>query len=186
MSNEFIDTSQECIKEMSKLSKQALRKGCKVVTEIMQDDISSKHKHTGNLAKSVNATALIDKSTGQPKANMGYYSRSKMKKKYGIKYFVNPSWFEFGTRPHIIETNQLRKGEQTTYMLHDDKQSYGYKVYHPGLKSTNLLRNTVYGNTDKIVEQEEKYLSKLTDMMVEKGANLSIDDEETEDDKEDD
>ena len=107
---EFIDTSQECIQMMKKLSKDALKQGGKVVTDILKEKIPVKR---GYFKKAVKAWAKINFKTGQPYLEVGYLSRSQMRKKFGIKYFVNPSWFEFGTKPHQIQTAQLKKRRKT-------------------------------------------------------------------------
>ena len=105
---EFIDRSTETFKTMQKLSRKGLREAGKIVTKIIQDDLNAKHKHTGNMAKAVKARIKVDKESGIPFIELGYLTRKNMKKKYGIKYFVNPSWLEFGTSYHIIKTKQKK------------------------------------------------------------------------------
>ena len=144
---EFTDTSKECIQMMRKLAKDALKEGAKIVMPIIRDSMPIKR---GLLKKSIKSWAKIDFKTGQPYLDIGYLSRSEMRKKYGIKYFVNPTWLEFGVQPHSIQTNQLKNLQKVTYELHDNNTKYGYFVQHPGIGSKNFLRNKVYENADKI------------------------------------
>lgn len=175
---EFIDTSQECIAMMKKLSKDALKQGGKVVTDILKTKIPVKR---GFLQKSVKAWAKVDFKTGQPYLDVGYLNRSQMRKKYGIKYFVNATWFEFGTKPHTIMTKELKGGlNRLTYELEDNRGTkYGYSVQHPGMSNKNFLRNTVYDNIKEINDAMEDKLKELTDYQIEKGvfADLGGDEE---------
>ena len=57
----FIDTSQECIKMMSKLSKNALKKGGKIVTDILKQKVNVR---TGKMKKAISAWAKINYKTG--------------------------------------------------------------------------------------------------------------------------
>ena len=168
---EFIDTSQECIKMMTKLSKDALKEGGKVVTNILKKEIPVKR---GYLQKAVTAWAKIDFKTGQPYLEVGYLSRSRMRKKYGIKYFVNPTWFEFGTKPHQIQTKQSKSGGRLSYELHDNRTKYGYSVQHPGMKSKNFLRNTAYENITEIQNAIQEELGKLEEYTISQGMNIDL------------
>ena len=98
----FIDTSKEVKDQMKFLSKQALKSAGKVITEILKNKVPVK---SGGLRKSVKAWVKIDYKTGQPSLEVGYLNRTQMKKR-GVKFFVNPTWFEFGTNPHGIETKK--------------------------------------------------------------------------------
>lgn len=166
----YIDTSQETIQMMTKLSKDALKAGGKVVTKILKESIPSK---TGSLRKEVAAWAKIDKKTGQPYLDVGYRSAAQMRKR-GIKYFVNPWWFEFGTKSHAIMTKDFAKSGKSSYELNNGIQKFGVIVQHPGMTSKNFLRNTVYNNIDKIHEAEQEYLGQLTDIMISSGMNVGL------------
>ena len=175
----FIDTSSEVKKEMVNLSKQALKAGGKVVTKILRSAVPVK---TGGLRKSITAWAKIDRKSGQPYMEIGYRSRSQMRKR-GVKFFVNPAWFEFGTKPHGITTKEFNETGKSTYQLQDLKgKKYGVFVGHPGMANKNFLRNTVYNNIDEIKKAEEEYLGQLTDLMIKEGAKIDInmEDEEVE------
>ncbi len=168
---EFIDTSQECIKMMKKLSKDALKQGGKIVTSKLKEKIPVKR---GYFKKAVKAWAKINYKTGQPYLEVGYLTREQMRKKYGIKYFVNPTWFEFGTRPHTIQTIQSKEGGKLTYELHDNHTKYGYIVQHPGMSSKNFLRNTAYENIDEIQNAIQEGLCKLEEYTLEQGMNIDL------------
>ena len=169
---EFIDTSKECIDMMKKLAKNALKESGKIVTDILKEKINVR---TGFLKKSIKAWAKIDYKTGQPYLEVGYLSKAQMKKKYGIKYFVNPTWFEFGVKPHVIMTRQLKDGAKVlTYELEGNGHKYGYKVNHPGLANKNLLRNTAYENVNKIQSTIQEGLHKLDDYTLSQGMKIDL------------
>lgn len=168
---EFIDTSQECIKMMKKLSKDALKQGGKIVTSKLKEKLPVKR---GYFKKTVKAWAKINYKTGQPYLEVGYLTREQMRKKYGIKYFVNPTWFEFGARPHTIQTIQSKEGGKLTYELHDNHTKYGYIVQHPGMSSKNFLRNTAYENIDEIQNAIQEGLCKLEEYTLEQGMNIDL------------
>lgn len=168
---EFVDTSKECIAMMKKLSKDALKKGGKVVTDIMKEKIPVRR---GYFKKAIKAWAKIDFKTGQPYLEVGYLSRSQTRKKFGLKYFVNPTWFEFGTKPHTIQTRQLKEGTKLTYELEGNSRKYGYSVQHPGMSSKNFLRNTAYENIDKIHSAIQEELSKLEEYTITQGMNIDL------------
>lgn len=168
---EFIDTSQECIKMMKKLSKDALKQGGKIVTSKLKEKLPVKR---GYFKKAVKAWAKINYKTGQPYLEVGYLTREQMRKKYGIKYFVNPTWFEFGVRPHTIQTIQSKEGGKLTYELHDNHTKYGYIVQHPGMSSKNFLRNTAYENIDEIQNAIQEGLCKLEEYTLEHGMNIDL------------
>ena len=116
----------------------------------------------------------IDYKTGQPYLEVGYLNRGQMRKKYGIKFFVNPTWFEFGTRPHTVQTMQMKSGGKLTYELHDNRTKYGYSVRHPGMTHKNYLRNTVYDNVDKINATLQEKLKELEKYQIEQGLFVDL------------
>ena len=168
---EFVDTSKECIDMMKKLSKDALKTGGKIVTDVLKEKIPVKR---GYFKKSIRAWAKIDYKTGQPYLEVGYLNRSQMRKKYGIKYFVNPTWFEFGVKSHQIMTKQLAKGEKLTYELHDHNRKYGYLVQHPGMGNKNFLRNTAYENINEISNAIQTKLKDLENYVITQGMSIDL------------
>ncbi len=172
---EFIDISSETKKTMVKLSKDALKESGKVVTKILKETVPVR---SGGLKKSIVAWAKIDYKTGQPYMEVGYRSRQQMRKKYGIKFFVNPTWFEFGTKPHEIMTKMMKKNGISTYKLHDHENDYGFKVMNPGMTSKNFLRNSVMNHIKEIQEAQEEKLGQLTDLMISQGARIDLGEDE--------
>jgi hypothetical protein len=158
----FIDTSTEVKKAMVSLSKKALKESGKVVTKILKSKIPVK---TGGLKKSVKAWAIINNKTGQPELRVGYLTVKKMQKQYGIKYFVNPAWFEFGTKPHIITVINAK-------VLTDGIHMFGRKVMHPGMTPKNYLRNTAFNNVNEIKNAQKKYLGELNKIILKKGGKI--------------
>lgn len=136
-------------------------------------------KKTGSLQASVRARVEFDKSSGIPTLMTGYSNSCQMRKK-GYKHYVNPYWFEFGTKPHTIQTKELTNGNKLTYKLQDSKGiEYGYIINHPGMTNKNFLRNTVYDNIDEIYNAMKNGLQELDNYQISQG--IKIDDEEDED-----
>ena len=172
----FVDTSKECIKMMKKLTKKGLMNAGKLVKKTLKEKIPRK---TGSLQASVRARVEFDKSSGIPTLMTGYSNSRQMQKK-GYKHYVNPYWFEFGIKPHTIQTKESAKGGKLTYKLRDSKGiEYGYIVDHPGMTNKNFLRNTVYDNIDEIQKALKEGLQELDDYQITQG--MKIDDEEDED-----
>ena len=170
----FIDTSQDAIKEMTNLSKQALKAGGKVITKILRESVPVR---TGGLKKAITAWAKIDRKTGQPYMEVGYRSRTQMKKR-GVKYYVNPAWFEFGTKPHQIMTKQFKESNKSDYELKDHKTKYGVAVQHPGMTNKNFLRNTVYQNIEEIRKAQEIYLKDLEGIVFKTTGVVKLEEDE--------
>ena len=170
----FVDTSKECIDLMKKYAKEGLKASGKVITKILKNDIKSNHYKTGGLYKSIVAWAKINYKTGQPYMEVGYRSRAQMKKR-GVKYYVNPWWFETGIKPHTIATKQFVDTGKSSYELHDNRGvKFGIIVQHPGRTGKNLLRNTVYNNLKEIRQAQIESLKKIDDIKVEKGLFIDL------------
>lgn len=169
---EFIDTSQECIKMMKKLSRQGLMKSGKIVTEKLAEKIPTKR---GYFKKAIKAKVVFDRQTGTPHLEVGYLTRAQTRKRFGIKFFVNATWFEFGTKPHVIQTKQVKEHKMfKTYELEGNGRKYGYSVQHPGMSSKNFLRNTVYENVDDIVSALEEKMTELEEYTLTQGMNIDV------------
>ena len=96
-------------------------------------------------------------------------------KKRGIKYYVNPWWFEMGINPHTITTKEYKNTGKSNYELHDHKGTkYGIIVQHPGRTGKNFLRNTVYNNIEKIREAQMEHLEKINEVHVVKGLVVDL------------
>ncbi len=178
----FTDTSSECIALMRNYTKAGLKAGAKIVTKVLRNDIKLNHYKTGGLYKSISSKVEFDKKTGQPSMLVGYKSTEAMRKK-GIKYFVNPYWFELGISAHDIATKEYVKSGQSSYELTDNKGTkYGVIVRHPGYTGKNLLRNTVYNHIEEIHNAQKEYLAKITDIQVVKGLIIDVGGDEDIDD----
>lgn len=165
---EFIDTSKEVKDTMVKLSKSALRAGGKVAGNALKEETK---KFTGRLAKQIGYWARIDKQTGQPELQLGYYSKSRAKKKGKAPSHANPAWIEFGVNTHTIS---IKKAKTLT----DGVVDYGKTVIHPGLRGEATLRNSVFDNIDAIHEAQESYLSELNKTIEEAGGKIDESEED--------
>ena len=171
---QFIDTSKEAKKTMQGLSKTALRESGKVIRKLIREKIASSNLiHSNRFKNHIGTWAFIDKETGQPQLQVGFYSRAATLKKGKKASHASPHWIEFGTRPHTITS----KGH---YMAYEDNV-YGYRVDHPGQAATHLLRDTVQNNIKEIRAAQEQYLKELNKTLEEAGAKVYAGEEDESD-----
>ena len=166
----FIDTSHEVKTTMVKLSKSALRASAKVAGKAIRENTK---KYTSRLSKQVGYWAKIDRNTGQPELQIGYYSKATAKKKGKQPSHANPAWKEFGVNPHVISIKYANT-------LTDGKIDYGKSVMHPGLRGESTLRNSVFDNIDEIRSAQETYLAELNKTIEAAGGKIE-ESEEVED-----
>ncbi len=170
----FIDTSKEAKKTMQGLSKTALRESGKVVRKLIREKIKSSNLiHSNRFKNHIGTWAFIDKETGQPQLQIGFYSRARVLKKGKKASHASPHWIEFGTKPHTISS----KGH---FMAYEDNV-YGYKVDHPGQAATHLLRDTVQNNIKEIRAAQEQHLKELNKTLEEAGAKVYTGEEDEDD-----
>lgn len=161
----FVDTSTEAKKTMQGLSKTALRESGKVVRKLLRAKIASSGLvHSNRFKNHIGTWAFIDRRTGQPQLQVGFYSRAKVLKKGKKASRASPHWIEFGTKSHEITSDGH-------YMRYEDNV-YGFNVQHPGQKATNLLRDTVQNNIAEIRKAQEEYLALLNKTLEEAGAKI--------------
>ena len=155
MSNnvQFIDTSKEVKDVLVKLSKTALKKGGKVAGQKIKDNTAVR---SARLHNTVGQWAKIDKLTGQPELQIGYFSKRNAKRKGKKVPFANPSWLEFGIKPHTIKIKNAKT-------LTDGNINYGRSVNHPGFSGKNVLRNSILNNIDEIRKAQEETLALLNE-----------------------
>lgn len=159
----FNDTSKEVIDALKKLSKTGMRKAGKTVGKKIKENTKVR---TAKLQSSVGYWAKIDRQTGQPELQIGYFSKANMKRKGKKVPFANPNWIEFGTKPHIITAGIRSSRGKVLYqtgkkILTDGTTSYGKSAYNKGMQGKNTLRNTVYDNISEIKSIQEETLKLL-------------------------
>ncbi len=161
----FIDTSAEAKKTMQGLSKTALRESGKVVRKLLREKIASSGLvHSNRFKNHIGSWAFIDRQTGQPQLQIGFYSHARVLKKGKKASHASPHWIEFGTKPHTITS----KG----HFMHYGDSNFGNKVNHPGQKATHLLRDTVQNNIKEIRKAQEEHLALLNKTLEEAGAKI--------------
>lgn len=161
----FVDTSTEAKKTMQGLSKTALRESGKVVRKLIRSKIASSGLvHSNRFKNHIGTWAFIDRQTGQPQLQVGFYSRAKVLKKGKKASRASPHWIEFGTKSHEITSDEH-------FMRYEDN-IYGFNVQHPGQKATHLLRDTVQNNIAEIRKAQEEYLALLNKTLEEAGAKI--------------
>ena len=170
---QFVNLSQEAKKTLEGLARTALRDGGKIVRKTLRENIPMRSKR---LKRHIASWARIDKTTGQPILEVGFYSWQKVVDKYGknTASHANPHWIELGVNPHIIKT---KKAKAMGY----NGDFFGGHVKHPGLRATHVLRNAVYDNIGAIRAAQEELLANLNKTLEEAGAKI-VETEEVEDD----
>ncbi len=160
----FIDTSKEAKKTMQGLSKTALRESGKVVRKLLREKIASSGLvHSNRFKNHIGTWAFIDRTTGQPQLQIGFYSRARVIKKGKKASNASPHWIEFGTKSHPIRSDH--------FMRYEDN-AFGFHVQHPGQAATHLLRDTVQNNIAEIRKAQEEYLALLNDELEKAGAKI--------------
>ena len=164
----FIDTSKEVKKTLAGLAKTALRESGKVVRKLIRQKIASSGMiHSNRFKNHIGTWAFIDKNTGQPQLQVGFYSNARLIKKGKKASHASPHWVEFGTRSHTMPG----ENKQGHFMAYDDNV-FGFSVQHPGQKATHLLRDTVQNNIAELRAAQEKYLAELNKTLEEAGAKV--------------
>ena len=160
----FIDTSKEAKKTMQGLSKTALRESGKVVRKLLREKIASSGLvHSNRFKNHIGTWAFIEKTTGQPQLQIGFYSRARVIKKGKKASNASPHWIEFGTKSHPISSEHFMRYEDNVF---------GFHVQHPGQAATHLLRDTVQNNIAEIRKAQEEYLALLNDELEKAGAKI--------------
>ena len=160
----FIDTSKEAKKTMQGLSKTALRESGKVVRKLLREKIASSGLvHSNRFKNHIGTWAFIERTTGQPQLQIGFYSRARVIKKGKKASQASPHWIEFGTKSHPISSDR--------FMRYEDN-AFGFHVQHPGQAATHLLRDTVQNNIAEIRKAQEEYLALLNDELEKAGAKI--------------
>lgn len=167
----FINTSSEVKKLIASQCKAALRASGKVVRKLLRERIPIRSNRFKN---HIGTWVYVDKATGQPQMQVGFYSHARVVKKGKKASHASPNWIEFGTQAHEI-TSDKPMGPGGIY---------GRRVHHPGQKATHVLRDTVANNIDDIRSAQAEYLQQINDTMVAAGLEQFADlyDEEEEDD----
>lgn len=148
----FVNTSSEVKKTMEGLSKTALRASGKVVRKYLRQNVPTRSKRFKN---HIGSWVMIDRKTGRPQLQVGFYSWQKVRKNHKQPSRANPHWVEFGVRAHPINPNRAKA------LAYDDT-FYGKKVNHPGTRATHVLRDTVYDHIGEIRSAQEEYLKELS------------------------
>ena len=181
----FVDKSDEVKKTLIGLSKAALRESGKVIRKKIRENVPLRTKRFKN---HIASWVMINKQTGQPTLQIGFYSWQKVKKRGKKPSHASPWWVEFGTgqrgdtyspnrkrpSPHIIEPKRAK-------LLTDGITIYGYHVEHPGQPATHVLRDTVQNSITDIRNTQKKYLSEISGT-IEKAYGKSLFEDLEEDD----
>lgn len=168
----FTNTSAEVKKTMEGLAKTALRASGKVIRKYLREEVPIRTKRFKN---HIASWVMINRQTGQPTLQIGFYSWQKVKKRGKKPSHASPWWIEYGTNEHFIEVKNKK-------MLTDKVNAFGRKVQHPGNKATHVLRNTVADHVKEIRAAQEQYLSELSKTLEQAGVKVDPGDEFEDDD----
>ena len=167
----FVNTSSEVKKTIEGLSKTALRSSAKVVRKYLRENIPVRSKRFKN---HIGSWVMINRQTGQPTLQVGFYSWQKVKAKGKLPSHSSPHWVEFGTNRHTIKPRNKK------IMWYE--KSFGYLVNHPGQSARHVLRDTVQDHIQDIRAAQEEYLSEITKTLEEAGIKVEAGDEFEDDD----
>lgn len=168
---QFVNLSKETKDTMTGLAKSALRESGKVVRKYLRSNVPVKSKRFKN---HIASWVFVDKTTGQPQMQIGFYGWQRVKKRGKQPSNASPWWIEFGTKAHQITPNNAKA-------LGYADNFFGSGVRHPGTKATNVLRNTVYDHVDDIRKAQETYLAELNKELDAAGAKIYNGEEEEDD-----
>lgn len=168
----FVDKSDEVKKAMVGLSKAALRASGKVIRKKLRENVPLRTKRFKN---HIASWVMINRQTGQPTLQIGFYSWQKVRKRGKQPSGASPHWIEYGTDPHEIVAKQAK-------LMTDGITVYGKTVAHPGQKETNVLRNTVQNNISEIRAAQEEYLAEISKTIEQANMKVMKEDEAEEDD----
>lgn len=150
----FVDKSDEVKKTLVGLSKSALRASAKVIRKYLRENVPLRTK---NFKNHIGTWVMMNRETGQPTLQVGFYSWQKVKAKGKDPSHASPHWIEFGTKPHTmpLEKNGRR-------FMRNNEDVFGFHVNHPGQRPTNVLRNTVLDHVSDIRAAQEQYLVEIS------------------------
>ena len=168
----FVDRSDEVKKTLAGLSKTALRAAGKVIRKYLRENVPLRTKHFKN---HIGSWVMINRETGQPTLQIGFYSWQRVKSKNKVPSHASPHWIEFGTSPHEMPKNGPR------FMRYEDN-IFGFHVSHPGQGATHVLRNTVQDHIPEIRAAQEEYLKEITGVIEEAMGRIDPGDEIEDDD----
>lgn len=160
----FVNISKEVKDTIKGLSRSALGEAGKVIRKHLRENLPIRSNRFKN---HIGTWKRIDKSTGQIRLEIGFYSWQTVKKKKKVPSHASPHWIEYGVKPHTITTKNAK-------MLAYNDTMYGRSVQHPGTRATNVLRNTVQNNIGEIRAAQEKYLAEISKTLEQAG--LKVDD----------
>lgn len=168
----FVEHNDEVKKTLVNLSKTALRASGKVIRKYLRGNIPVRSKRFRN---HVGTWVMIDKKTGQPTLQVGFYGWQRVKKKGKLPSHANPHWIEFGVKPHTIN---VRNAPVMQY----DGNIYGKRVDHPGTPELHVLRDTVQNHVSEIRAAQEEYLKEIEKTLEQAGRRIDDGDEFEDDD----
>lgn len=148
----FVDKSDEVKKTLLGLSKSALRASGKVIRQYLRQNIPLRTK---NFKNHIGTWVMVNRETGQPTLQVGFYGWQRVKSKHKTPSHASPWWIEFGTSPHSMPK------EGRKFMRYEDNV-FGFHVNHPGQRPTNVLRNTVLDHVSDIRAAQEQYLVEIS------------------------
>lgn len=166
----FVDKSDEVKKTLVGLSKAALRESGKVIRKKLRENVPLRTKRFKN---HIASWVMINRQTGQPTLQIGFYSWQRVRKRGKQPSHSSPWWVELGTKPHEITSS--------TFMRYEDIV-VGYHANHPGQAATHALRNTVQNNIGEIRAAQEQYLAEISKTIEAANMKAMNEDEAEEDD----
>ncbi len=165
----FVDKSDEVKKAMVGLSKAALRDSGKILRKKLRQNVPIRTKRFKN---HIASWVMINRATGQPTLQIGFYSWQRVRKRGKQPSHSSPWWVEFGTKPHEINSTHFMRYEDIVV---------GYHASHPGQSATHVLRDTVQNNIGEIRAAQTQYLAEISETIERANRKALYDDIEEDD-----
>lgn len=155
----FYDASEDVIKQMRKLSKKALRAGAKVAAKSLK---SAAPVRTGNLKNAAGLRVRVLR--GQPVSEVGFFNKKNAIRHRALRasnFLPNPTWFEFGSRPHKIRPGIWRGDKTGKRSLSNSHELFMKLVNHPGTKGEHFMANALKAHVGDIRQAQMTNLALL-------------------------
>lgn len=162
---EMVDRSVDTIKAMQSLAKKGLRQAGKILKKQALENMTPDQKK--KFGKMITYKATVSRSTGQPYGEAGYISKSHKrhaKAQGAIAFMPNPSWLEFGTKPHVITAGTKRGKPTGKRTLSNSHIGFGARVKHPGSKGYKPLTRAGESKAKEMQEAILPFLQQIAEM----------------------
>lgn len=162
MQFKLVNNADQMKKEIRKAQRQMLRQVSKVIAKKAK---SNTPKRTGSLQKALGVKVSVNNKT--VKAEVGYWSKSRLRKKGKKAPHAKAHFLELGTKRHIISPGIAKRGgkavSKPSKLLSNNAGSvYGRRVNHPGTRGKKVLSNAAESSKQDCKAAAEDVAKQIT------------------------